>query len=76
MVVGLPGAANVIECLGFRSMFSLHLYLGNKSLDSHINHRRHTVGLVLKCIVAIKEKKQVSGYNDELSQNNTVFMIK
>lgn len=51
--VGLPGAANVMECSGFRSMFSLQSYLGNKSLDSYLNHGSYTVGLGLNCILAI-----------------------
>lgn len=57
-VVGLPGAASVMARLGFRSMFSLRLHLGNKSLDSHFNQGRHTVGLVWKCIAATLQKKK------------------
>lgn len=76
-VVGLPEAASVMARLGFRSMFSLRLYLGNKSLDSHFNQGRHTVGLVWKCIAATLRKKKnhgsVSRYNVKLSRFNVII---
>lgn len=64
--VGLPGAANVMEGLGFRSMFSLDLHLGNKAPHSHLNQGWCIEGLVLQFIVAFKEQKKT--YKKKKSQ--------